>query len=117
MRKLNMVLSSAVLFLTIFSASVVFAQRGGINQRIGRQWHHIEHALRYGRLTPHQAHFLRRNLGHIRHEFEMARATGTLDPGKIRWLNEKLDHNRMRMERMEHGAGGGFEYGQHEHYY
>jgi hypothetical protein len=115
LRKLNLALSSAVLFVAIFSATVVFAQRGEINQRIRAQWHHIDHALRHGRLTPRQAHYLRRNLGHIRHELEMARSMGTPDYGKIRWLNKELDHNRMRMERMEQGGGGGFE--PHEHYY
>ena len=116
MRKLNRVLSSAVLVVAIFSASVVFAQMGGIDQRIRAQWHHIDHGLRAGRLTPRQAHFLRRNLGRIRHQFEKARRMGTLDYGTIRWLNKELNHNRMRMESMEQGGWGGFEHGPHGNY-
>jgi hypothetical protein len=96
--------------MTMLSTNIAFAQRGRIDDRIREQWHHIDRALRHGRITERQADYLHDNLRHIRHEFEMARSTGTLNYEKIRWFNRELDHNTMKLERMEQGGWG------HPHY-
>ena len=87
--------------------NVSFAQRGRIDERIAHQWHRIERAVSAGRLSERQADFLRHHLRHIRREFESARDQGALNFEKIQWLNRELDKNSMRIERMEHGEGGG----------
>lgn len=108
MKKLPFVSALLVFSAAMLLANVTFAQRGPIDERIKSQWHHIEHAAARGRLSERQADVLRLRLRHIREEYERARDSGTLDIHQIHRLNKQLDFNEMKLERMEHGQGGGF---------
>ncbi len=101
----SLVLFSFLLLLPSFSFGQ-YEGRGRLGERIERQHHKINDALRDGRITDRQADDLRYNLRQVRDWYERDRDAGSLNHEKAEWYNSMLDKNDRMLERSEGRSEG-----------